>query len=112
MYVNFKFVELRAFSSMVDILLSHEEYLALQKDLVKDPELGDILKGSGGARKVRVQVGTKGKSGGARAICYFQSAHAQIWMLAIYLKSEKENISQSDLQKIKMIVTEIKNLKE
>jgi len=79
-----EFVELPHFSEAVDALLSRDEFRKFQNELIVSPEKGDFIQGTGGARKVRVQFGVKGKSGGARAIYHYIDAKQRIW-LSCYL---------------------------
>lgn len=52
--------------------LSEDEYLGLQSFLLQYPEVGKIVRGSGGVRKIRWAIAGKGKSGGVRVIYYFK----------------------------------------
>lgn len=103
------FVELPPFSREIDGLLTAEEFRMFQNELIAEPQKGDILKGTGGARKVRMKYGAKGKSGGARVIYYFASADDRIWLLAAYPKSRKETLSDSEKVTLKALVEKIKN---
>ena len=90
------FAETTIFTSQLKGLLTDEEYRQLQNELVENPESGSLISGGGGIRKIRVNYGSKGKSGGARAIYYFKSANDQIYMLVIYPKSVKDNLSAAE----------------
>ncbi len=72
------------------------------------PEKGDLIKGTGGARKIRVAANGKGKRGGARVIYYFQVAHT-IHFLAIYSKNSQEDLSSVEK---KLIAGLVQNIKE
>ena len=63
-------------------------------------EAGDIVRGSGGVRKVRWAPKGKGKSGGVRIMYYFKKSDDEIWLLTIYSKSEKATIPGHILKKI------------
>ena len=77
-------------------LLSEEEYSHLQEHLMRWPLLGDVIKDSGGLRKMRwVSIG-KGKRGGVRVIYYYVAARAQIRMLLIYRKGIKDDLSAKE----------------
>lgn len=51
--------------------LSQDERAEIVDYIARNPEAGDVIKGSGGTRKVRFAVKGKGKSGGVRLITYF-----------------------------------------
>jgi len=56
----------------------------------------DEKQGTGGIRKFRWSSGNKGKSGGVRVIYYFHNESVPLFLLTIFAKSEKANISKSD----------------
>jgi hypothetical protein len=103
-----EFKELPPFTREIDELLSVDEFRLFQNELIADPLKGDVLKGTGGARKIRAKFGLKGKSGGARAIYYFVGHKEKIWFLAVYPKSKKEALSKFETQMIKAVVDQIK----
>jgi len=61
-------IETSTFTKQITASLSDGEYEEFQSQLAANPQLGPLLKGSGGIRKIRVAVGSRGKSGGARVI--------------------------------------------
>ena len=81
--------------------LSDEEYARLQELLIRDPDTGDLIPGSGGVRKVRWGVKGRGKRGGIRVIYYARTRQGQIWMLTLYAKNEVESIPAHVLRQIK-----------
>ena len=95
-----EFIEAVAFTRYVYNYLSEDEYQGLQSFLLKNPESGKVVPGSGGVRKVRWAMSGKGKSGGVRVIYYFKKQDDEIWLLTIYSKSEVENIPAHILRQI------------
>lgn len=80
--------------------LSDDDYRGLQSYLLQKPDAGDIVRGSGGVRKVRWAPSGKGKSGGVRAIYYWKKSEHEIWMLTMYSKSERSTIASHILKQI------------
>ncbi|MDD5674875.1 MAG: hypothetical protein PHC61_11965 [Chitinivibrionales bacterium] len=78
----------------------------MQNDLLEDPYRGDIIKGTGGARKVRMRLGHSGKSGGARIVYYFVDLRGEVWLLDVYAKNEKEDITESEKKILYKIIKE------
>jgi hypothetical protein len=72
----------------------------LQVYLLRHPESGKIVSGSGGVRKLRWAVRGKGKSGGIRVIYYWKVSDDEIWLLTVYGKSERETIPAHILRQI------------
>jgi mRNA-degrading endonuclease RelE of RelBE toxin-antitoxin system len=95
------FVETKLFTRLVQEYLSDDEYSRLQQALAADPELGSVIPGSGGVRKMRWSVAGRGKRGGLRIIYFLRTRHGQIWMLTLYAKNVAENIPAHVLRQIK-----------
>ena len=103
------FIETRLFTKLLSNYLSDDEYRGLQAYLIQKPDAGDIVRGSGGVRKVRWSRDGAGKSGGVRVIYYWEKFESEIWMLTIYAKSEKATISGPDLKRILEAVNRAKS---
>lgn len=102
------FVETTVFSKLLRGYLSDDEYRELQSYLIERPDVGALIRDSGGVRKVRWAAGGKGKSGGVRVIYYWAKADEQIFFLTIYGKGEKEDLSAAELKRIVRLVEELK----
>jgi mRNA-degrading endonuclease RelE of RelBE toxin-antitoxin system len=96
----FSFIETRLFTKLVVEYLSDEEYGALQESLMKSPDAGPVIPGSGGIRKIRWAAQGRGKRGGYRIIYYVRRTHGVIWMLTMYPKNVAENIPTHVLRQI------------
>ena len=101
------FIETSTFTKLIVTYLTDDEYLGLQGFLLKYPDAGRVVRGSGGVRKLRWAISGKGKSGGIRVIYYWKQHDDEIWLLTVYGKSEKETIPGHILKKI---AEEIKNV--
>ena len=95
------FVETKLFTKLVQEYLSDDDYAALQQSLIVNPELGDVIPGSGGLRKLRWGVAGRGKRGGLRVNYFLRLRHGEIWMLTLYAKNVADNIPAKVLKKIK-----------
>ena len=94
------FIETSIFTKVLPDYLSDDDYRGLQSYLLQKPDAGDIVRGSGGVRKVRWAPSGSGKSGGVRAIYYWKKSEHEIWMLTMYSKSERATISGNVLKQI------------
>ncbi len=94
------FVETTTFTRFIGHYLTDDEYWGLQMFLVERPDAGQIIRGTGGVRKLRWAAAGKGKSGGVRIIYFWQVTKDKIWMLTIYSKSERETIPAHILSRI------------
>ena len=97
----FTFIESRHFSRWVVEYLSDEQYLKYQDELIQNPNLGMVVRGSGGVRKLRWPASGRGKRGGYRVIYFVRRSEAVIWMLTIYAKGEIDSIPGHTLKMIR-----------
>jgi hypothetical protein len=95
------FVETKLFTRLVQEYLSDDEYSKLQQALIANPEIGAVIRGSGGIRKLRWGLAGRGKRGGIRVIYFLRTRHGQIWMLTLYPKNVAENIPPHVRKQIK-----------
>ncbi len=94
------FIETSTFTKLIGKYLSDDEYSGLQNFLLLRPDVGAIVRGSGGVRKVRWVGAGRGKRGGIRVIYYWKTHDDEIWMLTVYGKSERETIAAHVLREI------------
>ena len=86
-------VEFKAFTRAIKQLMDDDQYRELQEVLVKDPELGDLIKGTHGLRKVRWRLPGTGKRGGTRIIYYWWVSNDQLLMLLAYPKNKQSDLT-------------------
>jgi hypothetical protein len=87
--------------------LTDDDLKDFQNFLLENPERGDIIKGTGGARKVRWKLSNKGKSGGIRCIYIDFDIYKTIYLLIVYPKSTKDNLTEKEKQNLKKLVKEL-----
>ena len=76
-----------------DRLLSGAEQAGVVEHLAANPRTGDLIRGTGGVRKLRWARGARGKSGGVRVIYYWWEAGLQFWLYTLYDKDERDDLS-------------------
>ncbi|MDB5973041.1 MAG: transcription elongation factor GreB [Hydrocarboniphaga sp.] len=81
-----------------------ESYSELQAHLAQHPDAGDIIEGSGGIRKLRRKLPGTGKRGGVRVIYFWRVAEAQILMLTVYRKADKDDLTEPQKRLLRRIV--------
>ncbi len=89
-------VETPSYLADAERLFSPEERRVVVDRLATDPTCGVVIPGSGGIRKVRFGFGARGKSGGARIIYLFSGASVPVFVLAVFGKNEKANLSAAE----------------
>ena len=85
-----RFIETPVFTRTVQRHFDDEAYRALQLALVLRPELGSIIPGGAGVRKMRWASKGKGKRGSLRVIYYWAVAEETFYMLYVYRKISRE----------------------
>ena len=97
------FVELPAFARFRAYYLDDEGFRGLQAMLMKNPDSGDVIEGTGGLRKLRYGDARrgKGKRGGLRVIYYGWLAGHQFWLFTLYDKDEADDLSAKEKKLLK-----------
>ncbi len=88
--------------------LGDSELARLQSLLLMDPEAGDVIQGTGGARKVRIPLEGRGKSGGGRVIYVDVVIREQIYLLMAYPKNVQTDLSQDQKKMMRKLIEIIK----
>lgn len=96
----FTFIESSIFERILPLYLDDHEYSELQQFLMQDPEVGELVPGSGGVRKVRWARPGMGKRGGLRIIYFVRYQPNEFWMLTLYAKSKREDIPAHILKQL------------
>ena len=106
------FVETTEFSRWHPKFLPGDACFKLQKELVANPQKGDVMPGCGGLRKLRIADPRrqKGKRGGARVIYLHIPEVSQFLMLDIYSKGEKDDLSPAEKKDLRELAREYKRL--
>lgn len=99
------FVELPSFMARWKALgLNDDDLLRLELDLLADPKVGAVLKGTGGVRKVRFAFENRGKSGSIRVIYIDFEIYEKIFLLTAYAKAGQDNLSKAERNDLKQLV--------
>lgn len=101
-------METPAFESAAKGTLSEDERTEFVNFIAANPQAGNIIKETGGVRKVRWASKNKGKSGGVRVIYYYHSDDVPVFLLTVYPKKEKDNLSASEKKVLKKLTDKIK----
>jgi hypothetical protein len=99
-------IETSTFTKQVTALLSDEQYREFQTRLAENPQLGAVIKSSGGIRKVRVAVGSRGKRGGACVVYYWAVRRDLILLLYAYAKNVVEDLTPKQVSQLGKVVKE------
>lgn len=85
-------------------LLSDDERRDVLAYLAEHPRAGDLMEGTGGVRKLRWSRGGRGKSGGVRVIYYFHSEAIPLYLLTLFAKNERSNLSKAERNELAELV--------
>ena len=96
------------FLKQADRLVSEEERKQIVDFIAFNPELGVVMPGTGGVRKIRVALPGRGKRGGARVVYYYHSERIPLYALMMFAKNETADLSQNEKKAIRALVRKLK----
>jgi len=102
--------ELPEFIRIADKLLSLEERQDLVRYLASHPKAGDLMEGTGGVRKLRWRRGDHGKSGGVRVIYYFHDDRMPLYLLTLFAKGDRANLSKAERNELAELTGALVNI--
>lgn len=109
--MNRTFIETASFAKKwKNIGLTNDDLAVLQKLLLKDPKLGDVIPGASGIRKIRIPVDEIGKRSGGRVIYIDIEIKESIYLLDVYTKNEQTNLSEKEKQLLSKLVERLKEV--
>lgn len=106
--VNVTFVELEFFTVELLRVADESTLQKFQDELASNPELGDLIRHSGGLRKARMKLPGRGKSAGARVIYLWLPKPSRIILLMLYTKSSRVDLPPATLSKLEALTTTLK----
>src|ERR1041384_8185104 len=87
--------------------LSEQERQGIIDFMAANPNAGDEIPGTGGARKVRFAAKGKGKSGGVRVITFYSGVEIPVFLLNVFAKNEKIDLSAEERSTLKKILSRL-----
>ncbi len=101
-----EFIESSGFTRRLPQYLGDDIYRRLQSELASNPELGDLMAGTGGFRKMRWADARRGKGrrGGLRVIYYYLASDQQIWLMTLYSKDETADLTAAEKKALKAAI--------
>ena len=100
-------VETPEFLARARGLLTEHERSELVDFLAQNPTAGDLMQGTGGARKLRWAAKGKGKRGGARVITFYGGAEVPAFLLTVFGKGERANLTKSERNELRTILAHL-----
>ena len=104
------FIETTGFTKGITELLPDHAYARLQQRLMENPDSGRVMAGCGGLRKIRAADPTrgKGKRGGSRVIYLYVPAAKRFYLLDVYGKDEKDDLSANEKNQLRQLAERLK----
>ena len=102
------FIETTVFTRQWQALgLTEDDLEELQRQIMENPQVGKVIQGTGGIRKMRFTLPGKGKRGGSR-VCYVDFVlYETVYLMTAYGKGEKTDLTETEKQNLKAVVSEI-----
>lgn len=103
-----EFIQTKIFSKKWDELgFNDDDLRLLELTILEKGDKFPVIKGTGGLRKCRIKFKDKGKSGGAR-VCYVDFAkYETVYLITVYSKSEKEDITEDEKKDFKELINKL-----
>jgi len=101
-------LQLPKFKADAAELIEQDGVVELASYLAEHPNAGDVIPGTGGARKLRWAAKGKGKRGGARVIYVYVVVAARIYLLRCYAKNLKANLTATETKELRQIAAHLK----
>ena len=102
------FVELPSFMARWKALdLTEDDLVRLELELLRDPKIGPVMKGTGGVRKMRFAFTNQGKSGSVRVIYIDFEVYEKIFLLTAYAKADQANLTKGERNNLKGLVEQL-----
>jgi hypothetical protein len=102
-------VEVEPFPAKAKLVWSDEERLEFITFIAHNPMAGDVIPGGGGVRKVRWRREGRGKRGGVRVVYYFRDETVPLFLLTVYAKSRKDDLTVDELRALKTLAAELRS---
>lgn len=104
------FIETTIFEQDRKSLLTDDEYQSFQAYMLENYQYGDRITHTGGCQKIRWKLdNNKGKSGGVRVIYYALTAKGRLYLLTMYPKNVKDNLTAKEKAILKQIIEQLKD---
>lgn len=100
-------VKLASFEKQAERLFTADGLKGLMMHLALYPEAGDVIKGTHGVRKIRWGMENTGKRSGARVIYYYRDLNMPLYLLAVFAKREKMDLTASEKRQLADLVDEL-----
>lgn len=96
--------EMPSFVREAERLLTSQERTDLIVHVAAHPKAGDLIQDTGGVRKMRWGVAGRGKRGGVRVIYYFHSKRMPLYLLTLFAKNERSDLTAAERKALAVLV--------
>lgn len=103
-----EFVYLAPYERLARSLIPAEVERAFEAMVIADPNVGDVVPGLGGARKVRVAIPGRGKRGGARFLYFLRLTRGRVYVLTAFTKNVQTDLTREQRKRIRQIVSDLR----
>lgn len=102
-----EFVHLPSYRRSTEGVIDDEAQREIEATLIERPDAGAAMAGTGGVRKLRIPLAGRGKRGGARLIYYYRAAKGRVYLIVVYVKGRKENLTPAERAVMKRLTAAI-----
>jgi len=91
----------------VKLGLNDDDLKKLQEEILINTKVGPVIEGTGGLRKLRFALDA-GKSGGARVLYIDLAIYEEVYLISVFPKNEKINLSKAEKNAVKKVIEQLK----
>ena len=102
-------VELPLFQRQARDVWDDADRIAFVDFIARNPDSGDLIPETGGVRKIRWRRQGAGKRGGARVVYFYHDAQMPIFLLLVYAKAQRENMTPDEKKQVRAMATTLKH---
>lgn len=102
-------VELPLFQRQARDVWDDADRSAFVDFIARNPDSGDLIPDTGGIRKIRWRRQGSGKRGGARVVYFYHDAQMPIFLLLVYAKAQRENMTPDEKKQVRAMATTLKH---
>jgi hypothetical protein len=89
--------------------MGDDELRTLQETLLQNPKAGDLIRGTGGLRKIRVAFAGRGKRGSGRVAYVDFTVHEAVYLITAYPKNEKDDLTRTEREEIAKVIVRLEH---
>jgi len=103
-----EFVHLPSYARSVKGVLDENGQRGIELAICRGPRSGQVIRGAGGVRKLRISLPGRGKSGGGRVVYFYASTTGRVYLVLFYAKNVQANLTTTQKRELRKLTAMLK----